>query len=265
MPYRKAHYFIFAILVATLIGFWPSYFQQITNAPLAFHVHGVIALSWIFLMIFQSWSIHSKYRKWHRKTGLVSLALLPLLTGSLVMIANVSAAGYLTSDPYYQQLGPVFGFATVPPFIAYLILYSQALRHRRNVQLHAGYMLGTAFFMWEPAAARLLVRFVPGFDIAGPEEFYKAADAIAFGIVLPLLLAVYLYYRHRKFGTPMLLVSAFLVVQLAGIYLIAATTWWRELFAAYATLSAFVTVGLGVALGVLASWYGWTHPKLKRS
>lgn len=260
MPYSKTHYFTALILLATIIGFWPSYFGNIGNAPLAFHVHGIVATAWVVLITFQSWSIHSKRISLHRNFGLASLILLPLLTGSLVMIANVSAAGFAGGGPYYDLLGPTFGYATLPPLLAYLVLFALALRHRRQVHLHAGYMVGTAFFMWEPAAARLLVRFYPPMEILGPADFPKAADAIALGIVLPLLLAIYFYLRNRKFGTPFLVVITFLAVQIGGIYFIADTEAWRQLFGWYATLPATITVGSGVLLGVLATWYGWSKP-----
>jgi len=258
MPYSKAHYFVALIFVATIIGFWPSYFGNLGSAPMAFHIHGIIAMAWVLLVIFQSWTIHSKRINIHRSSGLASLILLPLLTGSLVMIANVSAAGYVEGGPYYELLGPVFGYATLIPFIAYLVLFSQALRHRRKVYLHAGYMLGTAFFMWEPAAARILVGFIPPLEITGPADFHKAADAIALGIVPPLLLAIYLYLRDRKWGVPFLVTAVFLALQIAGVYLIAESDAWRKLFGWYATLPASITVGTGVALGAAATWYGWS-------
>lgn len=150
MPYSKAHYVVALVLLATIIGFWPSYFGNLREAPLAFHFHGVIATAWIILLMLQAWSIHSGRVVFHRTLGRTSLILFPLLTGSLIMIANVSAAYYIAGGPYYGLVGPVFGYATIPPFIAYLLLYTQALRHRRQVHLHSGYMLGTAFSSGNP-------------------------------------------------------------------------------------------------------------------
>jgi hypothetical protein len=92
MPYPHAHYLIALVFLATIVGFWPSYFSNLDDAPLAFHVHGITASAWVVLVAYQSWSIHSRHNTLHRKSGLASLVLLPLLTGSLVMIANVSAA-----------------------------------------------------------------------------------------------------------------------------------------------------------------------------
>lgn len=260
MPYPRAHYFIALVLLATIVAFWPSYFGDLGDAPLAFHVHGITATAWVVLVAFQSWSIHSRRNALHRTSGLASLIIFPLLIGSLVMIANVSAARYVEGGPYNDLLAPVFGWATAPALVAYLVLFAQALRHRRQVYLHAGYMLGTVFFLWEPAAARLLVGFFPPMAIDGPADFHKVADAIALGTAMPLLLAIYLYLRDRKVGMPFLLVAVFLAAQVGGIYLIAETGVWRQFFGWYATLPATITVGSGVLLGTLAAWYGWRHP-----
>jgi len=92
MPYPRAHYFIALVLLATIVGFWPSYFGNLGEAPLAFHVHGIVATAWVVLVASQSWLIHSGRNTLHRNFGMASLVLLPLLTGSLVMISNVSAA-----------------------------------------------------------------------------------------------------------------------------------------------------------------------------
>lgn len=54
MPYSKAHYVVALVLLATIIGFWPSYFGNLREAPLAFHFHGVIATAWIILLMLQA-------------------------------------------------------------------------------------------------------------------------------------------------------------------------------------------------------------------
>jgi hypothetical protein len=257
IPYPRAHYFIALVLIATIVGFWPSYFGNITDAPMAFHVHGIVATAWVVLVAFQSWSIHAARNALHRNVGMASLVLFPLLTGSLVMIANVSASGYAEGGPYYGLLGPIFGYATAIPLIAYIVLFAQALRYRRQVYRHSGYMLGTVFFLWEPAAARLLIRFFPPMAIDGPADFHKVGDAIALGIVLPLLLAIYLYLRHPKVGMPFLVAAVLLGVQMGGIYWIADTAMWDQVFGWYAGLPTTITVGSGVFLGALSAWAGW--------
>lgn len=259
MPYPRAHYLVFSLFVVTIVSFWPSFFASFGDAPFAFHAHGITASAWILLVAFQSWSIHNRRRQLHRTAGLASLILFPLLTASLVMIGNVSAAGYREGGPFYLQLAPVFGYATMVALLAYLALFMLALRNRRQVHLHAGYMLATMLLLWEPAASRLLINFIPSMAVNGPGDFYKVADAIAVTIAMEMLLAVYLYVRNRQNGGPFLVVAVFLALQGAGIYLFADTETWLLLFDAYAQLPATVTVGAGFLLGTLAAWSGWSQ------
>jgi hypothetical protein len=260
MPYPRALYLVIFVLIATIIGFWPSYFASLGDATFAFHVHGITASAWILLLGFQVWSIQNRRRPLHRKVGLLSLILFPILTASLVMIANVSAAGIREGEAFYLQLGPVFGYATAVALFAFLVLFAQALRNRHNVYLHAGYMLSTLLLLWEPAASRLLMRFVPSMAINGPADYYKITDAIALGIAMALPLAVYWYVRDTKHGTPFLIITIFLTLQIAGSYWLADTELWREWFNVYAQLPSAMTVSIGILLGVVATWIGWLRP-----
>ena len=260
MPYPRASYIIVLLAAVTLAGFWRSYFSSDEVVPLAFHVHGIAASAWILLVGIQVWSIHHGRRSLHRQTGLFSLGLLPIFTASLVMIANVSAAGYAEGGPYYSQLGPVFGYATFIPFLAYPLIFSLALINRRNVHLHAGYMLATLFPLWEPGFVRILTGFVPAMSISGPDDFHKLTDGIALSISMALAVAIYMYFRNRKNGMPFLVIGLFLVLQIVGCYLIADTDVWRAWFRAYSQIPSTITVSVGFIFGALAAWIGWRKP-----
>lgn len=264
MPFPRASYVIVLLAIVTLAGFWPSYFSSDEDVPLAFHVHGIAASAWILLVGFQVWSIQNGRRSLHRQTGLLSLALLPLFTASLVMIVNVSAAAYAEGGPYYSQLGPVFGYATLIPFLAYPLIFALALRNRRHINLHAGYMLATLFPLWEPGFVRVLIGFFPAMSINGPDDFHKVTDGIALSISIALAVAIYMYFTNRKYGTPFLIISVFLALQITGCYLVADTALWRAWFGAYAQIPSMLTVSAGLIFGAIAAWIGWCNP-IKRS
>ena len=265
MPYPRAHLAVLAVLGVTIVAFWPSYFSTLGDAPLAFHVHGITATAWMLLVAFQSWSIHGGRPSLHRTTGLASLVLFPAFTASLVMIVNVSAAGYQAGTPFYQVAGPPIGFATLVPLLATPVLFFYALRERRTVWLHAGWMLSTVFFLWEPAASRLLIGFVPSMAIAGPEDFHHVPEAIAWGSAMAVPVAVYLYLRDRERGLPFLVVAALLALQVAGTVGLADTELWRGWFDTYGQLPPVLTVGAGLLLGVAAAWLGWRRPAERRA
>jgi hypothetical protein len=252
MPYKFAYLYVAVLLIVTIIGFWPSYFSIIDDAPFAFHVHAFTATAWVVLVGFQSWSIHHQARNLHCKVGKLSLLLFPLLIASLVMIANVSASKFLQADNlFYHRVGPIFGYVIATAIMAYLVLFVQALRHRRNVYIHAGYMLAAPFMLWESNFGRVLQQLIPSIQVV---------DSIVYPDIMAAAFAVFLFLRDRRHGYPFLVVAIFLIAQLVGIYLVAEAQWFRDMFTTYAQLPQPITVGTGFVLGLLAVWLGWTHP-----
>lgn len=261
MPYPFTHHAAVFVFVVTLIAFWPSYFGQIGEAPFAFHAHAVIASSWLLLLALQSWSIHNRRIGLHRTCGRASLVLFPLLIATLVMIMDVSASIYAGGDAYYAVVGPVFGSATAVALLAYLVLITLALRYRRTPRLHGGFMVASLFFLWEPAASRLLVGFVEPFAIRGPADFTKIDDAIALASAMVVPVGIYLYATNRKHGAPFLIGTGFLIAQIAAVYWVADTEAFRQAFAAYAQWTPVSSAVTGLALGALAAWIGWQYPR----
>lgn len=246
------------MFVVTVIGFWPSFLAKPGQAPLAFHVHGVTAMAWIVLVGLQSYSIHTKRPSLHRRVGLASLFLFPLLIVGFVMIVNVSAMAFLVpEDPYYQTLGPAFGWGLAVPLLAYLWLYFQALKTRQNVILHAGYMLSTIFLLWEPPVVRIILRYIPSMSVEGPGDFQKISDGVVISIAMAMIAVLLLYLRSPRLRKPFLIAGVFMGVQISGFVYFADTEWWRATFRAYANLPSELTVGTGLILGSLISWLGW--------
>lgn len=261
LPYKWGHYAAAAVFVVTVVGFWPTFLASLGDAPLAFHVHGVTAMTWIILVGLQSYSIHTGRKMLHRRVGVSSLFLFPLLIVGFIMIVNVSAEGFLVpEDPFYQHLGPAFGWGLAIPLLAYLWLYFQALRNRRNVYLHAGYMLSTIFLLWEPPVVRIIIRYVPSMSVEGPGDFQNISDGIAISIAMAMVAALLLYLRNPRLRKPFLVVAVFMGVQISGFLYFADTQWWRATFRAYAGLPAGLTVSIGLILGSLIAWLGWRGP-----
>lgn len=161
---------------------------------------------------------------------------------------------------YYSQVGPVFGYVTFVPFLAYPVVYALALRNRRNIHRHAGYMLATLFPLWEPGWVRIMLGIIPSMSINGPGDFHKVTDGIALSIAMALAVAIFLYFRDRKHGTPFLLIGVFLALQIAGCYWVADTELWRGWFDAYSQAPAVMIVTTGFLVGTIAGWVGWRQP-----
>ena len=60
MPLRRAHYFIAAMLLVTVVAFWPGYFPVLRSERVELHFHAGIAMAWMLLLAIQSWTMHSR-------------------------------------------------------------------------------------------------------------------------------------------------------------------------------------------------------------
>ena len=62
MPLRRAHYLVLAMVLATVVAFWPTYFAVLRTARTELYLHGVTATAWMLLLALQSWTIHHQRR-----------------------------------------------------------------------------------------------------------------------------------------------------------------------------------------------------------
>lgn len=258
MPYSQAKYFVGFVLVTIVIGFWNSYFVSIGEVPTAFHVHAFTAMTWVTLLLFQDWAIRNRRRSLHKMGGMLSLFLFPFLIVGFVMIINVSAAGYVANEnPVARFLGPSFGLSMLIAILAYLVLFYQALKHRRNVMLHAGYMLTTPLILFESPFSRIILSYLPFLVFTGSDYPQNILDAIVIAIGLSIAFALAVYLRDRKSGIPFLVAAGFLIVESVCMYVGTNIEWVREGFEAYARVPTALTILIGFLLGAAVSWFGW--------
>ena len=245
MPYRHAHWVLLALLAPLVaIGFWPDYFGKLSGASFAFHVHGLTAVAWLLLVTAQSWSIHARRNALHRQLGLAVFAAVPLFVAGAVLVFQSMAAKYLGGHPFYGMFGPMLGMHDVIATVTLIAMVSLALRHRRKVGIHAGYMLGTALLVLPPVIERLPIL---------PHGMHLSEG-------LPLLLALILAARNRKSAEPMLVVAAVMAVQIVQFHTIGASEGWAHTFGAVAGLTgaplALAAVAIA-ALSLFALAWGW--------
>jgi hypothetical protein len=262
MPYRHANYFVGFTLFVIILGFWDSYFVPIAQVPLAFHVHAFTATSWVILLMFQHWSIHGGSRKAHRIAGRLSLALFPFLIVGFVMIIDVSAKAYAANEsPVASFLGPSFGLSMLFAIIAYLVLYYQALRNRRNVILHAGYMLTTPLVLFESPFSRIVIDHLPFLIFTGSDFPQRILDSIVISMAMAIAFALVIYLRDRRHGMPFLVAAGIMFLQAVSMYFGTSLDWVRHGFVVYAEVPTTATVLVGLLLGAAVSWFGWRPVK----
>ncbi len=262
MPYRHAYLYVLFVLVVIGLGFWPSYWSTIGKVPWQFHAHGVAASAWVILVATQSWTAHHKQLGIHRAAGKASLLLFPFLIAGLCAIIDVTAKGYVAGEgPLRALLGASFLIGLLVAAAAYVTLYFQALKHRRKVWLHAGYLLGTPIILFESPFSRIMSEFIPLLAIRGPQDFHKLIPTILTADALALAFCLAVWWRYRERAKPFLVTGGFVALQMATMGLMEQTQWLWGLLRWLGQVPSAGVVGAGFAVGALTSWAGWNAGK----
>lgn len=258
MPYRHAHYFVGFVLLVILAGFWASYWSVVRSVPLAFHVHAISSSTWLVLLIVQSVAIHRRANLLHKQIGQASFVLFPFLILGFMLIIDVSARSYAAaSSPFALHNAPSFGVGMAVAVSAYLTLFYQAMKHRRNVRLHAGYMLATPLILFESPFSRVIEQYLPWLNFIGSEGPQAVQDTIAISDAMAMAFAMTLYFMDRKHGAPWLVATVFMGVEALVMWNAPFVPQVGPLFLAYAQIPLAITASLGVAAGIAAGLLGW--------
>ena len=262
MPYPRAPYYMLAVIGIIMIGFWPSYWAVAPAVPWQFHAHGVAASLWVLMVTAQSWTAqHKNQLQLHRAVGKASLLLFPFLTGGLAAIISRQGQDFVAGDPVNLVYGPGFLTGTMVAIAAYVTVYYRALKYRRKVWVHAGYMLSTPLILFESPFSRIMGLYIPRFQVHGPADFPHIMETIVWSCVIELAIIAFIWWRVRDRAKPFLVTGALIVVEVLALVL-------ASDFPALKRLDAFIghTPGpaiwlIGLGIGALTSWAGWNAGK----
>src|SRR5918995_6520683 len=222
MPYRNAPHYVLVCIAVIIAGFWPSYFAAEGVVPWQFHAHGIAASIWVLMVLAQSWTVHKDQLPIHRAVGKSSLILFPFLIGGLAAIIDLTGKGYVSGEGVTRQMfGGQFLIGLALAIAAYVVLYYRALKYRRKVWLHAGYMLATPLILFESPFSRLMTGFVPGLTIRGPEDFGRIIPSIEWAMALSLAFIAAIWFHYREKASPFLVAGGFIVAQMLTMGLMA--------------------------------------------
>ena len=258
MPYPRAPYYMLGLIAVILVGFWPSYWAVAPSVPWQFHAHGAAASTWVLLVTAQGWTAQRKNQlQLHRTLGKASLFLFPFLIAGLAAIIDRQALDYLAGDPANLAYGPGFLTGTMVAMAAYVTVYYRALKYRRKVWVHAGYMLSTPLILFESPFSRAASFVFPPFHVKSPADFSPILVSIEWSEVLVLLFIAAIWWRVRDKARPFLVTAGFVVVEMAALVL-------ANDFPVVKQLDVFIghTPGppiwfIGFMIGALTSWAGW--------
>ena len=150
---RASHfYFGFGLvgLAAIAIGFSTTFilpmYRGVFVAPAIVHLHGALALSWVVLLIAQSFLVRAQMTPLHRRVGLIGL---PLALG--ILVTGVLVAFWAARRDFPSQ-GPVAASSMVGVFTTlamFALLVGLAVMWRRWPDWHKRLMLlATILVLW---------------------------------------------------------------------------------------------------------------------
>jgi hypothetical protein len=262
MPYPRAHFYVMLVMAVTVAGFWDSYFSTFTQGPWQFHAHGIAASIWVMLVATQSWTAHRRHFAWHAAAGKASLMLFPFLIGGLCAIIDLTAKGYVAGEGATRTLfGGSFLLGLLLAVAAYVTLFYRALKYRRKVWPHSGYMLATPLILWESPFSRLMIEYVPGLGIAGPHDFPHIIHSIVWAMATALLFCLVVRWRVGARAQPFLIAGLFIVAQMVAMGQLGDLAIVRSTLTLIGHLPSALVVAAGFAAGALTSWAGWNAGK----
>jgi hypothetical protein len=261
VPYKHAPYYIVVVIAVTIAGFWPSYFSKGADVPWQFHAHGIAASIWVLMVLAQSISVHKTQLPLHRAVGKSSLLLFPFLIGGLAAIIDLTGKGFVAGDYIRTTFGGEFLIGLGLAVAAYVVLYYQALKYRRKVWQHSGYMLATPLILFESPFSRIIGNWIPALQYRGPQDNHVFMDSILWAMAAELAVIAVLWWRFREKANPFLVAALFIVAQMLTMGLMSDNAVLESLLVAIGNAPSAAVVLTGFAIGAATSWAGWQAGK----
>lgn len=181
----KGFFIVMVILFILMqIAFHPSYLQffpQFHEFSWIHHIHGALMVSWMVMLIIQPYLIIKNNYKTHRLIGKISYVTAPLVFISMILITKLNYLKMVDVMPF-KDAAAWQSLNIITPF-NFLLFYSLAIIHKKDVFKHKRYMIGTVFTIFGAISSRLLI-MVFGASI----NFYAFFISEYFGLTIVLLL-----------------------------------------------------------------------------
>lgn len=142
-------FIVFGFAQFALRGFVP--FRQV---PIAFHIHGVVMLSWLGLLCTQALLAGSRSGlRVHRRLGWASAGMVPLIV-TLTSMTCLSALKVGIFPPFFT---PAYFLALVHVgLVLFALLVAIAIVRRTDAGWHKRLVLGSTILLMDPALGRVL-------------------------------------------------------------------------------------------------------------
>lgn len=225
--YSRAYIYFGIAFLATVAGFWPSYFSRLGELSAAHHFHGISATLWMLLLVVQPLLYKMGKIDLHRKTGRISFLLVPLIViGGLIMVHMM-----LNNENYPPGLPYKLAFIDFFVIITFVMFFVLAIKNVRDTQYHARYMACTIFGPLLPALGRLFP------NIGLVDNLVISLDVSYFVIEAVIILLILDDRRRGTIRLPYILALGLMVIQHLLMHFIADWSWWQWLMDLYGGLS----------------------------
>jgi hypothetical protein len=108
--------------------------------------------AWCGMLVAQSFLIRINQRSIHRTLGKLSYAVAPLVVMSTIFLANFKLNARELSDEGLYILG-----LQIFIVIVFTYFYAMGIKHRKRPDVHARWMICTAFTLLDPIFARIIM------------------------------------------------------------------------------------------------------------
>jgi hypothetical protein len=210
----KAFFIAMVILFILMqVAFHPSYLQyfpQFHEFSWTHHIHGALMVSWVLMLIIQPFLILKNNYKAHRLIGKISYFTAPLVIISMFLITKLNYLKMVDEMPF-KDAAAWQSLNIITPF-NFLLFYSLAIIHKKEVFKHKRYMIGTVFTLFGAISSRLLI-IIFGTSISFNAFFISEYFGIS--IVLLLLLND---LRKKVSPIPYAIIAAGLCINIISIH-----------------------------------------------
>jgi F0F1-type ATP synthase assembly protein I len=191
-PFTGSGYWFAAMLALAGLAFWPRYLGRVGDGIDGYtHVHAVLMTAWVLLLVSQPLLIRAGRHSLHRSLGRASYVLCPLI----VLVSLLLTHQRMRSLPDEVFAAEAANYYLPLSMIAvFVIAYALAIRFRRDMALHARYMICTGLTIIDPVLGRILGFYLPPFSEP------LAYQAITFGLTDLVLIGLILRERSATRG-----------------------------------------------------------------
>ena len=172
--------FLFILLQVAFHPTYLQYFPQFKGFNWIHHIHGALMVSWVMMLVIQPYLIYKGKYKTHRLIGKISYFIAPLMIISMFLVTRLNYLNSVHKVPF-KDVAYIQALNFITPLI-FLLFYSLAIIHKKEVYKHKRYMIGTSFIMLTAILNRLLQ------EIFGNIEPYEFFIPLYLGVIVTALL-----------------------------------------------------------------------------